>query len=74
MILADIATGDTGTADVLFLIAAILFGLAAILHLIGAYPRPAPAEPAARGGWGWGWTTIFVDAGLCLVALGLMLQ
>jgi hypothetical protein len=73
--LADIATGDTGTADVLFLVAAILFGLAGLLHLLAAFPanRAAPAEPAGPG-WGWGWTTIFVDAGLCLVALGLLLQ
>ena len=31
--LADIATGNTGTADVLFLIAAIVFGLAALSAL-----------------------------------------
>ena len=67
MLLADIASGDTGTADVLFLIAAILFGLAALTHLL------APRGPDPRPAY-WGWTPALVDAGLCLVAIGLMLQ
>ena len=41
-VLADIASGQTGTADVLFLIAAILFAIAALMHIFGANPRPAP--------------------------------
>jgi hypothetical protein len=71
MLLADIASGNTGTADTLFLIAAICFGIAVILHVFGAYGGPrTPAEAPARGGWGWApWSTIFVDAGLCLLAI-----
>ena len=71
MLLADIATGNTGTADVLFLIAAILFAIAALAHIFGGAPRAADAP--ARAGY-WGFTPALVDAGLCLVALGLMLQ
>jgi hypothetical protein len=70
MLLADIASGNTGTADTLFLIAAICFGIALILHLFGAYGGPrTPAEPAGRTWWGAAWPTIFVDAGLCLLAI-----
>jgi hypothetical protein len=68
MLLADIASGNTGTADVLFLIAAILFGIAALAHIFGGNPGPEP-----RAAY-WGWTPALVDAGLCLVAIGLMLQ
>jgi hypothetical protein len=69
MFFADIATGQTGTADVLFLIAAILFGIAALAHIFGG----APAGPEPRAAY-WGWTPALVDAGLCLVAIGLLLQ
>lgn len=68
-LLADIASGNTGTADVLFLIAAILFGLAALSHLFG--PPGAANPPGTRVGF-W-WTAVLVDAGLCLVAIGFLL-
>jgi hypothetical protein len=68
VVLSDIASGNTGAADVVFLIAAILFGLAALAHLF------TPRGPAAEGRAGyWGWTPAIVDAGLCLVAIGLLL-
>jgi len=66
MMFADIASGNTGTADVLFLIAAILFGIAALLHLFAPAAGPDPRPHY------WGWTPALVDAGLCLVAIGLM--
>lgn len=65
LVLADIADGNTGTADVLFLIAAILFGLAALFHIFA----PASPGPEPRAAY-WGWTPALVDAGLCLVAIG----
>lgn len=67
---ADIASGNTGTADVLFLIAAILFGLAALIHIFGGGPAPAN-PPASRVGF-W-WTAALVDAGLCLGFIGFLL-
>lgn len=67
--LADIAQGDTGTADILFLIAAIFFGLAAVTRL---FYNPAPANPP--GARVWPWTGFLVDVGLCLTVLGLLLQ
>jgi hypothetical protein len=67
--LADIASGNTGTADTLFLVAAICFGIAVILHLFGAYGGPrSPGEAPGRPGW-TPWTTVFVDVGLCLLAI-----
>jgi hypothetical protein len=63
--LADIASGNTGTADVLFLIAAILFGIAALTHFFA--PHGGPEAPRAAY---WGWTPALVDAGLCLIAIG----
>lgn len=60
MTLADIADGNTATADVFFLIAAILFGLAAIVYLI---PPTNPPRPYA------GWAGFLVAAGLCLVSI-----
>lgn len=53
--IADIATGHAGLADVLFLIAAILF---AVSLVDAVSPR---AEPVG---------TFCVRAGLCLVAVG----
>jgi len=53
--LADIASGNTGTADVLFLIAAILFALAALVAFL-IHPD--------------GWRSALTPAGLCLVAIG----
>jgi hypothetical protein len=55
--LADIATGNTATADVLFLIAAILFGLAALIAVGIGKPASTP------------WERPLALAGLCLVAI-----
>jgi drug/metabolite transporter superfamily protein YnfA len=61
MLLSDISTGNTATADVLFLLAAIAAGLAVIVHLIppGNPPRPY----AAYGG-------VLVALALCLGFIG----
>lgn len=69
--LADIASGNTGTADVLFLIAAILFGIAALFHIFAPAGGPRDAAAPARPAY-WGWTPALVDVGLCLVAIGWM--
>lgn len=59
MVLADISSGNTGFADVMFLVGFILFLLAAAL----LYPRtPPPSYPAV------GWTVL--SLGLAAVALG----
>jgi len=65
MMLADIVTANRQTAGVFFLIAAIVFGLSAILRFL------TPASSPERAGY-WGWTGFLVDAGLCLTALGLL--
>jgi hypothetical protein len=52
--IADIATGHVDAADVLFLIAAILFGVAALLPL---RVRPLVID------------AMLIPAGLCLVAV-----
>jgi hypothetical protein len=57
MMLADIATGNTGFADVMFLVAFILFLLAAIL----LYPR-GPENPP--------YGTVVATLGLAAFALG----
>jgi hypothetical protein len=59
-VLADIASGNTDTADVLFLIGAILFGLLALVALL----RPPTASLEARV------IAALLPAGLCLVAIG----
>lgn len=61
--------GNNGTANVLCLIAAILFGLAAVMRLFA----PAGPEPAGSPRY-WGWTPALVDAGLCLVAIALLVS
>lgn len=59
MMIADISSGNTGFADVMFLVGLILFLLAAVL----LYPRnPPPTYPAV------GWTVL--SLGLAAVALG----
>jgi TRAP-type C4-dicarboxylate transport system permease small subunit len=60
--LADIASGNTDTADVLFLIAAIIFGLAAIAHLVPAGRSATPPAPL------W-WLGAAIPAGLCLLSV-----
>jgi hypothetical protein len=68
MIYADlVTTPQRGTAQVLFLIAAILFGIAALAHLFAPAPGPQPGPRY------WGWTPALVDAGLCLVGVGFLL-
>jgi len=56
--LADIASGNTDTADVLFLIAAIAFGLAALIAGGFGKPRATP------------WERPLALAALCLVSIG----
>jgi hypothetical protein len=63
--IATIVTASENTAQVLFLIAAIVFGVAFIVRFL----TPAAAEGRAAY---WGWTQALIDAGLCLTALGLM--
>lgn len=55
---ADIASGYGGTADVLFLIAAILFALEAVIVFA--------SSPGS-------WPPVLRPAGLCLVAVALLL-
>ena len=60
-LLADIASGNTDTADVLFLIGAIVFGLATLIALdmaLRASPRTINV-----------WQPVLVAAGLCLVSI-----
>lgn len=70
---AGIIDGNTSAADTLFLIAAILFGIVALTHLFGF--RDYGAAPAADGRRGVAWAPIgglFMAAGLCLTAIGLL--
>jgi hypothetical protein len=69
MILADIAQGKTAGGDVCFLIALILFAIAAILSLV-----PGPAADPARTAWWPGLRLLFISAGLAFTAFGLLLQ
>jgi hypothetical protein len=62
--LADIATGNTGTADVFFLIAVIVFGLAALLTVV---PAGNPPKPYA------GYASFLVALGLAFTALAFLL-
>jgi hypothetical protein len=57
-LLADIASGNTDWADIFFLVAVILFFLAALAHF-------RPGEP-------WPYYGGIIAAGLGFVALGLM--
>lgn len=59
---------DKGASDVFFLIAAILFALAAIVYLF-----PLGAAPAdGRRGYA-PWSGFLLSAGLCSTAIGLLL-
>lgn len=64
--LADIATGHHAGADILFLIAAIVFGLAAISGLFDRPLGEAPAPPV------WGRISL-TAAGLCLLAIAWLI-
>ena len=59
---ADIISGHGTLADWLLLIAAILFGLAALVPFLA--PGPAERGPALRAA--------LIPAGLCLVAVGFL--
>ena len=64
--IADIVTGKTATADVLFLIAAIVFGLAAIISFVDR-PRADAVGPPV-------YTRLSLTAvGLCLLAIAWLL-
>ena len=56
--IADIARGNAGTADVLFLIAAIVLGVATLL--------PLRARPIALD-------AMLIPAGLCLLAVAWLI-
>jgi hypothetical protein len=58
--LAEIASGDTDAADIIFLIAAVVFAVAAVVPLAKA--RSLVLTEAA-----------LTRAGLCLAAVGLLL-
>lgn len=57
-LLADISSGNTGFADVMFLVGFILFAIAFIAELPAVRPNGAP------------WWRILVAAGLACIALG----
>jgi ABC-type multidrug transport system permease subunit len=58
--IAEVASGKTGLADVLFLVGFILFAIAAVAEVIA---RPSPPSP---------WWRLLVASGLACVALGWM--
>lgn len=58
--IADIAHGNVGLADLLFLVGFILFALAAIAEVLA---RPTPPSP---------WWRLLVAAGLACMALGAL--
>lgn len=55
-LLADISTGNTGFADVMFLVGFILFVVATILRIVKAET--------------WSYDSMLIAAGLAAVALG----
>jgi hypothetical protein len=57
-VIADVASGNTGLADILFLVGFILFVIAAVAEVIA---RPSPPSP---------WWRLLVAAGLACVSLG----
>lgn len=61
-LLADISSGNTATADVMFLIAVVLAGLAAIAAVLGHTSPPRP--DAAR------WSPALLCAAVALASLG----
>lgn len=65
-ILADIATGHSAGADVLFLIAAVVFGIAALVPALDRPVADAPGRPVyAR--------ISLVAVGLCLLAIAWLI-
>lgn len=79
MTLADISNGNVDGADWLFLIAAIVFGLAAIVAIASALRSAAAVPPGNATGnphvtaAATAWHTALVDAGLCVVAIAWLL-
>lgn len=61
--IADIATGHSATADVLLLIAAVVFGVVFVVQLLAARTT-VPAGPLSPA---------LVPAGLALVAVALLI-
>lgn len=68
--LSIIWSGAGSASDTFFLIAAILAGVATLLHLVHA--PAASAEGDTRSIATWPWATIFLNAAVCLIALGLL--
>lgn len=56
--IADVASGNAGLADILFLVGFILFVIAAVAEVIA---RPSPPSP---------WWRLLVASGLACMALG----
>lgn len=73
LLLADIASGNTDSADVLFLLAVIVFALDVVLVILAGLARARPADhPGATARDLWWWRPLLVPLGLGLVALALL--
>lgn len=73
--LAEIASGEVDAADVLFLLAAVAFGVDVILTLAGltAARSTTTPETSHRAGGLLLARSVLVSVGLALVAVGLLL-
>ena len=75
MTLGEIASGNADTADVMFLLGAIAFGLAMLIALVRIFTRPRvhdPADPGHRPITLAPWEGVLVQLGLGLVAVGCL--
>lgn len=72
-VLADIASANYDTADILFLLAAVVFAIDVVLVVLAGMARARPADhPGATARDLWWWRPLLVPLGLCLVALALL--
>ncbi len=69
-LLAEISSGNPDTADVLFLLGAIVFGIDVILVVLAGLARARPAEPGTVARDLWWWRPLLLPLGLGLVAIG----
>lgn len=70
MTLAEIASGNADTADVMFLLGAIAFGLAMLVALARILTRPRATDGTVRPVALAAWEYVLVPLGLGLVAVG----
>lgn len=70
MTLAEIASGNADTADVMFLLGAIAFGLAMLVALARIFIRPRTVDGTVRPVTLAAWEYVLVPLGLGLVAVG----